>query len=96
MTKKVSRREAAANFDALVGALERTREPVIVEDGGRVVAVLVNPADYDAAERDAFLAMLKRIHRENADQDSAEIERDIARAVEEVRTEHYEREHAKA
>ena len=95
MTKRVSRREAAANFDALVGTLERTREPVIVEDGGRVVAVLLDPRAYEAAERQAFFAMIEQLHRENADKDPDEIARDIDRAVEEVRTERYERERAK-
>ena len=43
VTKRVSRREAAANFDALVGTLERTKEPVMVEDEGRDVVALVSP-----------------------------------------------------
>lgn len=94
--KRISRREAAGNFDALVAALAMTKEPVMVEDGGRVVAVVLSPEEFEAWERESFLAMLEQIHRENADKDSEGLERDIARAVEEVRSKRYERERARA
>jgi hypothetical protein len=89
MTKKVTRLEAAHNFDALVGTLARSTEPVFVEDDGKVIAVLVGPAQYEEQEWDALLAGIERIHAHNDDKDPDQIEADIQRAVDEVRTDMY-------
>ena len=89
MSETVTRREAAENFDALVGRLADSNEPVFVEDGGKVVAVLVGPEQYDEREWDAFLAGIERIHERNAEQDPAQVEADVQRAVDEVRTQMY-------
>jgi PHD/YefM family antitoxin component YafN of YafNO toxin-antitoxin module len=87
MATRISRQEAAQSFDAVVGTLARTREPVLVEEQGRVVAVVLGPAQFDALEWRAFLAGVEETHRRNEGSDAQEVEADIARAVDEVRAE---------
>jgi PHD/YefM family antitoxin component YafN of YafNO toxin-antitoxin module len=85
VTNRVSRREAARDFDAILGALSRTKEPVVVEDGGRAVAVLVSPDEFEAWQRQDLLALLDEWQRANAGSDPAGVLADVAEAVEAVR-----------
>jgi PHD/YefM family antitoxin component YafN of YafNO toxin-antitoxin module len=94
VTKRVTRREAAENFDALVGTVTRTKEPIEVEDQGRVVAVVLSPEAFAQWERRAFFAMLEEIREANADKEPEEVLDDVTRVVEEVRRERHERRRA--
>jgi PHD/YefM family antitoxin component YafN of YafNO toxin-antitoxin module len=85
VTNRVSRQEAASDFDAILGALTQTKEPVVVEDGGRAVAVLVSPDEFEAWQRQDLLALLDEWQRANADHDPAEVLADVTEAVEAVR-----------
>ena len=91
MTKRITRREAANSFDALVGILTQTKEPIMVEDDGKVVAVVLSPDDYADLDRRTFFATLERIREANADKNPGEVLADVTRAVEEVRQERYAR-----
>ena len=87
MTRQVSRRAAAEDFDALVGALQGSREPIEVEDEGRVIAVVLSPDAFEAWERRAFFSMLDELRAANKDADPDGVLADVTRAVEDVRSE---------
>jgi PHD/YefM family antitoxin component YafN of YafNO toxin-antitoxin module len=85
VTNRVSRQEAASDFDAVLGALTRTKEPVVVEEEGRAVAVLVSPDEFEAWQRQDLLALLDGWQRANADAEPAAVLADVTAAVEAVR-----------
>ena len=91
MTRQVSQREAARDFDGLVRDLRRDKAPIAVEDEGQVVAVMVDPSIFEAWERRAFFALIAEMGEQNTDTEPKEVLADVTREVEEVRRERYER-----
>lgn len=91
MTKRVSAREARANFSELLGTVYYNKEPVIIEKNGKPFAVVISPEQYEQlqAEEDADWAILDRLAERNADKDPDEVLRDVTAVVEEVRQERY-------
>ena len=93
MVKHMSSREARANFADLLGAVYYTGEAVVVEKKGKPVAVVINPAAYqaltEAAARD--WAVIEAMQARNADRDPDTVLADVTATVEEVRAERHER-----
>lgn len=92
-TRRMSAREARANFSDLLGIVHYTKEPVIVEKKGRPFAVVISPEQYERLrrEQEEDWAILDRLAERNANKDPAEAEKDVTAAVEAVRQEVYEK-----
>ncbi|MGH2459696.1 MAG: type II toxin-antitoxin system Phd/YefM family antitoxin [Chloroflexota bacterium] len=90
--RRMSAREARANFSDLLGQVYYTKEPVIVEKKGRPFAVVINPEDYEwlVAEREKAWSAIRSIQERHADKDPDEVLRDVTAEVEAVRQEMYE------
>jgi prevent-host-death family protein len=98
VTKRMSVKEARENFSDVLGLVYYGKESVIVERKGKPMAVLISPEQYERYERqvmERFGQVLNELHTVNANTDPDEIQHDIDEAVEEVRREQYEREHAR-
>jgi prevent-host-death family protein len=98
MVKRMSVREARANFADVLGTVYYAKEPVIVEKKGKPVAVVVSPEQFERIrkeEREDLWAVVDRIRERNADKDPDEVYQDITALVEEVHQELYEKEQAK-
>jgi prevent-host-death family protein len=94
MVRKISPVEARQSIGDVLDSVSSTREPVIVEEKGRPVAVIINPEDYATLlqEREARAwAAIERVQQANADKDPDEILAEVTEVVEEVRRERYER-----
>lgn len=92
-TRRMSAREARANFSDLLGLVYYNREPVIIEKRGRPFAVVINPEQYEAIEKqmEKAWATVDRIRERNADKDPEAVLQDVTAVVEQVRQERYER-----
>ena len=90
--RRISAKEARANFGDLLGSVYYTKEPVIIEKKGRPFAVVINPEQYKIVEKEIEKAWstIDRIRERNADKDPEEVLRDVTAVVEEVRQERYE------
>ena len=92
MTKRLSVKEARANFSDLLGLVYYGKEPVVIEKKGRPVAVLISPEQWDRYQqqlKERFFEAVDRVQDRNADADPQEVEHDVTEAVEEVRRERY-------
>jgi prevent-host-death family protein len=97
MTVRMSAKEARENFSDLLGMVYYGKEPVIVERKGKPMAVLISPKQYERYQRQImgrFGQILGELQAHNADTAADEVQRDIDEALEEVRREQHEREHA--
>jgi prevent-host-death family protein len=95
VTKRLSVREARANFSDLIGAVYYTREPVIVEKKGKPVVVMISPDQYAGFEqyvKSRFNDAVEELRRRNAGKDPDEVYREVTAIVEEVRQQQYDRE----
>src|ERR1035437_2734219 len=90
-TRRMSVREARANFGDLLGSVHYTKEPVIVEKQGRPFAVVISTEDFEQLNqaREEFFAVIDRIQARNEDKDPDEVMRDVTAEVEAVRQEVY-------
>ncbi len=91
--RRMSTKEARANFGDLLGSVYYTGEPVIIERRGRRFAVVISPAQYQILEKQIEKAWvtIDRIRERNADKDPDEVLRDVTEVVEQVRQERHER-----
>jgi PHD/YefM family antitoxin component YafN of YafNO toxin-antitoxin module len=96
MVRTISAQNATDNFADVLGQIAQTKEPIVVEDAGQTVAVIVSPEDYREQAWQRIWATVDRIQERNADKDPDEVYRDVTEVVEEVRQERYERELAAA
>lgn len=89
MVKTVTARDAGERFGDLLGAIDATKEPIIVEQNGQPVAVVISPDDFARlqAERADGWEVLDRLRARNADIDPDEAYADATRAVAEARQE---------
>ena len=96
--RRMSAREARANFSDLLGSVYYTGEPVVVERRGRAFAVVISPEDYQrlTKESEEDWAVIDRIRERNADKDPDEVLKDVTAEVEAVRQERYEKRKAAA
>ncbi len=90
--RRMSAREARANFGDLLGLVYYTKEPVIVERKGRPFAVVISPEDYEVLrkQREQASARIDKVQERNADKDPDEVLADVTAEVEAVRRERYE------
>lgn len=87
--------DAHANFADVVGAVNDTNEPVILEKRGRPLAVMISPEQYERYQeqvKERFFRAVDQIQQRNEDKDPDEVLREVTAIVEEVRQQHYERE----
>src|SRR5215207_8005246 len=92
VTKRMSVRDTRANFSDVLAQVRYGQEPVVVERNGRAMAVLISPEQwqrYQDQARRRFFEAVDELQERNRDADPAEVERDVAEAVEEVRRERY-------
>jgi prevent-host-death family protein len=93
MVRKISPLDALASFGDVLDSVSSTREPVIVEEKGRPVAVIISPELFqrlqEEDERD--WAIIEAVGARNADKDPDEVLAEVTAVVEEVRRERYER-----
>lgn len=88
MTRRMSSKDARANFSDLLASVYYGQDPVIVERKGKPFAVVISPEEfeqYQKAQRARLFALIDEVQERNRDRDPDEIEADIAQAVEEVR-----------
>jgi prevent-host-death family protein len=93
VVRRMSTKEARANFADLLGLVYYTKEPVIVERKGKPVAVVINPTDFEEFQqlaKERLFQTIREIQERNADKDPDDVLRDVTEAVEEVRQERYE------
>ena len=92
-TRRMSAREARANFSDLLGLVYYNKEPVIIEKKGRPFAVVINPEQYEVFEKqiEKAWATVDRVRERNVDKDPEEVLRDVTAVVEQVRQERHER-----
>lgn len=92
--RKMSAKDARANFGDLLGLVYYTKEPVIIEKKGRPFAVVINPQDFEALQKqkEEAWATVDRVRERNASKDPDEVLRDVTAEVEAVRQEMYEEE----
>jgi prevent-host-death family protein len=94
VTKRMSVRDARANFSDLIGGVFYTKEPVIIERKGRPAAVVISPEEFDRYQQQVkqrFFETADELNRRNADQDPEDVLRDVTAIVEQVRQERYDR-----
>ena len=88
MAKRLSVKDARANFSDVLGSVYYGKEPVIVERKGRPMAVIISPEQWERYQRQVkagFFEAIDRIQQRNLDKDPDEVERDVAEAIDEVR-----------
>ena len=93
MVKTISTAAARASFGDVVNSVYYTKEPVVVEKKGRVVAVIVNPDEYAAFQRvreAQAWATIEAVGARNADKDPDELMAEVTAEVEAVRQEMYD------
>jgi antitoxin YefM len=92
LARRMSAREARANFSDVLGRVYYTKEPVVVEKKGRPFAVVISPEDYEwlLAEREKDWSVIQSVQERNADKDPNEVLRDVTAEVEAVRQQAYE------
>lgn len=92
LVRRMSAREARANFADLVARVYYTKEPVIVERKGKPMAALVSAEQFEQFEqmKAKLWATIEAVGERNADKDPDEVLRDVTAEVEAVRQEMYE------
>ena len=93
VVRRMSSKEARANFSELLGSVYYTKEPVIVEKKGKPYAVLISPEQFARLEqvRERAWAAIDQLRERNEDKDPDEVLRDVTDVVEQVRQERYQR-----
>jgi prevent-host-death family protein len=89
--RRMSAREARANFGDLLGMVHYTKEPVIVEKKGRPFAVVISLEDYQRLqkEQEQEWAAVDQIRERNADKEPEDVLHAVTAEVETVRQERY-------
>ena len=96
-TETVDAAEAGLHWRELLDKVSRGEGRVIVEDNGAPVAAIISAADLEQlnrleAQRQADFAILDEIGEAFKDVPIEEIEREVAKAIAEVRAENRQRE----
>ena len=90
MTRHVSAREARNRFADIMGSVRYGGEEIIVERSGRPMAAVIPVDTYERliVERRTRFEVLDQIRSHLPDVASDEIEKDVAQAIDELRTTH--------
>src|SRR5689334_18070671 len=93
LARKISVREARANFSDLLGGVHYSQEAVIVERKGKPFAVVISPEQYQNLQKqqEAAFQRLQKLAERNADNDPDEVLAEVTKEVEAVRQERYEK-----
>ena len=93
MVRRVSSRDARAQFADLIGEVYYGNETVIIERKGKPMAVVLSPSAYEALTKEAAAdwAVVDGVRARNADKTEEEVLADATAAVVEVRTARRER-----
>src|SRR5688572_9015253 len=85
--RRMSTRDARANFSELLGLVYYTKEPVVVERKGKPYAVVISPDQYAMLEKELEQSWqtLQQVQAQNAEKDPKEVLRDVTEVVETVR-----------
>ncbi len=87
MAKRISAKDARAQFSEILGRVHFGKETVIVEKQGKPMAAIIDIDLYELwqEEREARFGVLDEIRSKSRGKRPEEIENDIAKAVSEVR-----------
>ncbi|MFN8541046.1 MAG: type II toxin-antitoxin system Phd/YefM family antitoxin [Thermomicrobiales bacterium] len=87
MIKTISVRDARDQFGELLGAIDATKEPIVVERDGRPVAVVISLEDFARlrANQSTGWQAIDRLRERNLNMNPDEAFADATLAVEEVR-----------
>ena len=94
MTRRMTIEEARTRFADLLTFVCNERQPVVLEQEGRPLAVVITPEEFNNSRELAmqhFDAAVAEIRAANKDVDPDEIMREVTALVEEVRQENYDR-----
>jgi len=94
IVKRMSTREARANFSELLGSVYYTGQPVMVERKGKPVAVLITPSQFEQIGKikaDGW-AVVDDLRKRNADQDTETVYQEVTKVVEGIRQGRYDQE----
>lgn len=96
-TRRMSVREARANFGDLLGSVHYTQQPVVIEKKGKPIAVVISIEEFQRLNQpgEEFFAVIDRIRSRNEDKDPDEVLRDVTTEVEAVRQERYDERQAR-
>ena len=87
MAKRISAKDARAQFSEILGMVRFGKETVIVEKQGKPVVAVIDIDLYErwVAEREARLKVFDEVRSKNRGKKPQEVEKDVAEAVTEVR-----------
>jgi len=89
VVRRMSAREARANFSDLLGTVFYTNEPVIVERKGKPFAVVISPEQYRVMQEEIQRAWrsVDELRAENKSTPTEQVLKDVTAEVEAVREE---------
>jgi len=87
VAKRISAKDARAQFSEILGMVRFGKETVIVEKQGKPVVAVIDIDLYErwVAEREARLKVFDEVRSKNRGKKPQEVEKDVAEAVTEVR-----------
>ena len=87
MVKRLSAKDARNSFSDILGRVYYGKETVIVEKQGKPMVAIIDIEQYEKwmAEREARFKVFHEIWAKNKDKDPKQVERDVAKAIAEVR-----------
>jgi len=87
MAKRISAKDARAQFSEILGRVHFGKETVIVEKQGKPMAAIIDIDLYELwqEEREARFGVLDEIRSKSRGKRPEEIENDVAKAVSEIR-----------
>ncbi len=87
--RRMSAKDARANFSELLGLVYYTKEPVMVERKGKPFAVVISPEQYALVEKELEQAWqtVGRVRERNAEKNPEEVFQAVTATVEAVRQE---------
>ena len=97
MSKHVTVETLGDDLLGLLGRVKEGDEPVIIDEDGAAVAVLISPEQYQRYHEQVdgrFREAVAELRQRNIDKDPDDVLRDVTAAVEEVRRQRHERKNA--
>ena len=87
MAKRISAKDARAQFSEILGMVRFGKETVIVEKQGKPVVAVIDIDLYErwVSEREARLKVFDEVRSKNRGKTPQEVEKDVAETVTEVR-----------
>jgi len=83
----MSAKEARNSFSEILGMVHYGKDTVIVEKQGKPMVAVIDIEQYEKwmAEREARFKVFDKIWAKNKDKDPKQVQRDVAKAIAEVR-----------